>query len=246
MRYYRSGTARRSGDILIITYYVRQIVDLFAGIEAGVIEARVIPRHEKHVNLLLENKTQEPVVVSIPAALAAVPLMAQFDFPWLDNNQGPDRQQPQTIGMTPQRQNFPGPGAGPMNFLGPGLLSVPPEKVVRVGLTGVCLNHGHPTPRPKLPYELRRIEEVASRPEVAAICIMLGQGEIDQATAQLAAWHFHSEMSWDDLAALRSKTAIGAVAAYSRKQLRSAKKAAKQAKQLAAEMQPSQSSVSLR
>jgi len=85
------------------------------------------------------------------------------------------------------------PGGEPWNFPGAGLWSIPPERVARIRLTGVCLDHGLPTPRPKMPYALRPIDQVAARPEVAAICILLGRGEIDQVTAQLAAWHFHSE-----------------------------------------------------
>ncbi|MFW5692707.1 MAG: hypothetical protein ACOCWL_00685, partial [Thermoguttaceae bacterium] len=137
----------------------RQAVDLFAGIEAGSIEARVIPRNEKHLNLLLENKTAEPLTVSIPAAVAAVPVMAQFDFPWPGPDQNQNRQQPQNVGAAPPWQGPQGNG-GPMNFPGGGqrnfpggpLFSIPPEDVTRVRLTGVCLDHGLPTPRPKMPY----------------------------------------------------------------------------------------------
>ncbi len=230
---------------------VGQAVDLFAGIEAGSIEVRVIPRNERHVNLLVENKTPAPVTVSIPAALAAVPVLAQFDFPWPGPDQNQDRQQPQNVGLSPQRQ---GPGGGPWNVPGGGLwnvpggglFSVPPETVTRIRLTGVCLDHGLPTPRPKMPYELRPIDQVAERPEVAAVCMMLGQGEIDQVTAQLAAWHFQNAMSWDDLAALRDKAAIGTVASYTPKQLRAAKRAAEQAKQLAEAIRPPEATASLR
>lgn len=224
----------------------RPVVDLFDGIRAGTIRAQVIPRNERHVNLLLENNTSEPVLVSIPAALAAVPVMAQFDimFPWPADDQDRRRQQPQNVGLAPQRQGFP--GAGPMNLRGgapwnlPGgaLFSVPPEKVVRVRVTGVCLDHGRPTPRPRLPYELRPIDEVTDRPELAVICVMLGRGDIDQTTAQLAAWHFHGEMRWDDLAALREKTGIGTVPRYTRRQIRSARLAAAKAGRLAGEMPP--------
>lgn len=231
----------------------RPVIDLFAGIEAGSIEARVIPRNEKHVNLLLENKTPEPVTVRIPAALAAVPVLAQFDeFPWFEADRDRGRQQPQNVGLAPPWQGPRGPGAmnlpggEPWNVPGAGLWSIPPERVARVRLTGVCLDHGLPTPRPKMPYELRPIDQVAARPEVAAICILLGRGEIDQVAAQLAAWHFHSEMRWDDLAAQRDQAAIGTVARYTRGQIRAARRAAEQAERLAEAMQPPQSPVSMR
>lgn len=232
----------------------RPAVDLFAGIQSGVLAARVIPRNERHVNLLLENKTSQPVVVSIPAALAAVPVMAQFDvmFPWPGAEQDRGREPPQNIGLAPQRQGFPGPG--PMNLpggapwnLAPGaMFSVPPERVTRVRLTGVCLDHGRPTPHARLPYELQPIEQVTDRPEVAAICFLLGQGGIDQTAAQLAAWHFHGEMSWDDLAALREKSVIGTVPRYTRRQIRSARLAAAEAERLTEQTQPPPSSLSSR
>ncbi len=230
----------------------RPIVDLFAGIEAGNIEVRVIPRNEKQVNLLLQNKTSEPITVSIPAALAAVPVLAQFDqFPWPGADRDRGQQQPQNVGLAPPWQGPQGgpmnlPGGGPWNVPGRGLWSIPPEKVVRVRLTGVCLDHGLPVPRPRMPYALRPINEVAERPEVAAICIMLGKGDIDQVTAQLAVWHFHGEMSWKDLAAQHDKAAFDTVPRYTPKQIRSAKSAAAEAERLAKEMQSPPSSVSMR
>lgn len=221
------------------------IVDLFVGMKAGNIDAKVFPRSEKHVNLLLENKTSAPILVSVPAALGVVPVMAQFDqFPWPPGDQN-QRQQPQNVVAGPQWQGGrnganQGPG-NPWNVPG-ALFSVPPENTIKVGLTGMCLNHGQPSPRPKMPYELRPIHEVAIRPEVAALCTMLGKGDVDQPTAQLAAWHFQNKMSWDDLGAISKKTAIGPRAKYTPAQIQAAKATASAAEKLAKEMQSPQAS----
>lgn len=95
-----------------------------------------------------------------------------------------------------------------------------------------------------MPYELRPIHDVAVRPEIAALCTMLGKGEVGQTTAQLAAWHFQNKMSWEDLVAISKKTAIGPRAEYTPAQIQSAKAIASAAEKLAKEMQSSQASES--
>ncbi|MDZ7617591.1 MAG: hypothetical protein U1E05_11335 [Patescibacteria group bacterium] len=231
------------------------VIDLFEGIGAGSIVAKVIPRSEKHVNLLLENKTSAPVVVSIPSAVALVPVMAQFDgFQLMDGNQN-QSQRSQKVAATPPWQNGQNQRnrnqGNPWNLPPGAFFSVPPENTIKVGLTGVCLDHGLPSPRPKMPYELRPIHEVAIRPEVAALCTMLGKGEVDQQTAQLAAWHFQNKINWEDMAAISKKTAVGPRPKYTPAEIQSAKETASAAEKLAKEMlspQPpaSESAVSMR
>jgi hypothetical protein len=42
---------------------------------------------------------------------------------------------------------------------------------------------------------------LTDKPEVAELCKMLARGEIDQASAQAAAWHMQDGLSWEELAA---------------------------------------------
>ena len=54
-----------------------QQVEVFAAIEQGLIEVRVIPRDATQCRLLVHNKTDRPLSVELPQAFAAVPVLAQ-------------------------------------------------------------------------------------------------------------------------------------------------------------------------
>jgi len=49
-------------------------------------------------------------------------------------------------------------------------------------------------------YELVPIEQVTRDPSVIATVQMLSRGEIDQASAQAAAWHLANGLTWQQLA----------------------------------------------
>ena len=74
-----------------------------------------------------------------------------------------------------------------------------PEKVgdLKVGL--VCLEHGKKDPRAAIPYEIRPIASFTSDTSVHEMLKLFGQGQIDQRSAQAAAWHLASKMSWQEL-----------------------------------------------
>ena len=61
---------------------------------------------------------------------------------------------------------------------------------------------------------------------------MLGRGQINQRTAQLAAWHLNNDLSWKKLAGMQEKAALGTVARYTDKELQAAKKGAESAAEL--------------
>jgi len=88
------------------------------------------------------------------------------------------------------------PGAG---FPG-GLFKVEPEKVGKLKMTSVCLEHGKPDPNPHIEYELRPLDEVAKDPRTIEAVRMLARGEIDQKSAQAAAWHLANGLTWEQLA----------------------------------------------
>jgi len=47
-------------------------------------------------------------------------------------------------------------------------------------------------------------EKYITDPKVKEVCKMLGDGKVDQRTAQIAAWHLANHMTWDDLAGLKT------------------------------------------
>jgi hypothetical protein len=65
-----------------------------------------------------------------------------------------------------------------------------------------------------MPYELRPIESVTDKAEVAELCRMLGRGQLGQRAAQAGAWHLANGMSWEQLAGLKRKIAMGRIAEF--------------------------------
>ncbi len=225
-----------------------EVVDVFDAIEKGQIAVEFIPRDSKQCRLLIENKTDKPLSVALPAACAGV--LAQ-DFGWPPGNDNQQqRQAPQPLGMGP---NIMGQNGGQQDqgfFNVPGqqqrqqqpphqFFNIPPEKVAKLKFKTVCLEHGKPEPKPKFRYELKRLDEVTKKPGVREICLMLGEGKINQRTAQLAAWHLNNDMSWKKLADIREKMAIGTAPRYTAKELAAGKKAAKKALEVAKKRKPS-------
>jgi hypothetical protein len=83
-----------------------------------------------------------------------------------------------------------------------GMMRVEAEKVHKLKVPTVCLEHGKPDPTPRMKYKLVRIEQVNADPRVRELCKLLGYGKIPQNTAQAAAWHLANGLSWQELAAM--------------------------------------------
>ena len=81
-----------------------------------------------------------------------------------------------------------------------GFFNVGPDRVGKIKVQTVCLEHGKEDPNPRVPYELRPITSFTQKAELIEMCKMLGRGEIDQVSAQAAAWHLSDGLTWDQLA----------------------------------------------
>ena len=208
-----------------------EIVDLFAAMKSGDVEAKIIPKNDRESRIVLKNNTKRPLSVRLPDAFAGVPALAQMPFgfnqPGANRNNNANQNAPQQVGGTNTRQN----GNNQRN----GFFNLPPEKVGDFKLVTVCLEHGKKDPKPTVPYELRPIESVVAKPELRALCAMLGQEEIDQQAAQAAAWHLSNDMTWEQLAAKRIEHLNAPSEPYfTTAQLQKAKDLAKQASETAA------------
>ncbi|MCL6504416.1 MAG: hypothetical protein K6T86_17175, partial [Pirellulales bacterium] len=53
-------------------------VELFTAMEAGDIEVKFIPKDDTQANVIIKNKTKQPLNVRLPQAFAAVPALAQM------------------------------------------------------------------------------------------------------------------------------------------------------------------------
>ena len=99
--------------------------------------------------------------------------------------------------MGPNMQGGPMMNPGNQPFFAP--FCIAPEKVAQLRLPTVCLDHGHPDPRPAMRYQLAPITAISECKELALLCRQLGYDPESQRVAQAAAWYFSNEKSWEEL-----------------------------------------------
>jgi hypothetical protein len=171
---------------------------LFEGMESGEIEVKVIPKDSTEGTITVKNKAGKPLTIKLPDAFAGVPVLAQglLGDPAAGGGGGGGG----------ANQGFGAGGAGMMGGMGGmggqagGFFNVAPEKIAKIKIAMVCLDHGKKDPSPRVPYKLIPIESYAKDPAVVEVIKMLAKGEIDQHSAQAAAWHLQNGLSWDALA----------------------------------------------
>src|SRR6185295_20113096 len=73
-------------------------------------------------------------------------------------------------------------------------------KAGKLKVINVCLEHGKKDPNPRVAYEIKPIESFNKDPKVIELVKMLARGELDQHTAQAAAWHLANGLTWEELA----------------------------------------------
>jgi len=159
-------------------------VDMFAAMEAGDVDVKLIVKDIQNARIIAKNNTDKPITLKVPEAFAAIPVLAQ--------GQGG------------------GIGGGGQGGGGGGFFNVPPEKVVKHDLPFVCLEHGTPDPRSTMPYEPKPIEAITTNPQVIELVKQLGYGTYGHKAAQAAAWHLQDGMSWQQLAGKQIRRANGA------------------------------------
>jgi hypothetical protein len=242
-------------------------VELFSAIKAGQLDVQVIPKDASHCKLLVTNKSDKPLNVKLPEVMAAVPALAQMGMPPLAPggraaNGKSKSNAPQSLAVPMQNpfQNVNGNNNNQNKFgnvgnnIGNNIgnnnagnnkrnpfmpFSIAPERVGQLKLPALCLEHGKPEPKAVVPYELKPIETVTSKPELVEVCRMLGHGEIGQKAAQAAAWHLANDMSWDALAHKQLKVLGAAAQSYfSKKEIAAAKDAVSKASESLKSPQP--------
>jgi hypothetical protein len=187
---------------------------LFEAIAAGDLEAGVVPRDAKQLTIQLKNKTDRPLTIQMPPALAAAPVLAQQPgalFPGFppnnNNNNNQGNQAPQQLGL-PGGQGNNGGGWGQGNRPG-GIFNIPAGRAIKIKSSCVCLEYGKPEPDVRMKYELKPLAEVNDSAALAQVLRSLGDELIDQRVAQAATWHVTNELSWDKLAGLVSRQVGG-------------------------------------
>ena len=173
-------------------------IDMFAAMKSGDIEVKVVAKDSTTGNVLIKNKSKKPLAIKLPEAFVGVPVAAQFGGMGMGGMGGMGMGGMGMGGMG----GMGGGGFGGMGgFGGGGFFKVEPEKVGKLKMNIMCLDHGKRDPTPRIAYELRPVDDEISDPKVAELIKMLGRGEIDQRGAQAAVWHLKNGMSWQELAA---------------------------------------------
>lgn len=173
----------------------KEQVEMFAAIGAGQIEVQLIPRDSTQARVVIKNKTKRPLRVQLPEAFAASPVLAQAGVIGGGGSSV-------SAGSGGGAQSV---GGGMGGFGGPGgvgagngFFNVPAEKVGRLTVPLVCLEHGKKEPRPAIPYQIKPIDQFSSDPVLAELLIAFGRGA-DRRATQAAAWHLANHMSWREL-----------------------------------------------
>lgn len=175
-------------------------VDLFAGMDSGEVEAVLIQKDSTEGTLILRNKTEKPLTIKLPNAFAGVPILAQRrggggagGMGGMGGGMGGGGGQGMGGGMM-------GGMGGGMGGMGGGMFNVGADKVQKVKIASVCLDHGLADPSPKIPYKPIPIESYAKDPAIEELVKLMTSGQIDQHSAQAAAWHIQNGLSWEELA----------------------------------------------
>ncbi len=186
-----SGTAsaKESNNNATETSNVESL-DIFDAINEGLIDVKFIARDSTKGRLILTNKTQEEVNIILPEAFAGVPvaLLQRGGGGGIGGGGG---------GGGGGQQSTGGGGGGGG---GGGRFSIAPEKIARVDVPLICLDHGLKDPSSSKPYEIRPIEDFVDNPALIEIIKAYANGELPFAASQAAVWNLNSGVSWNNLA----------------------------------------------
>jgi hypothetical protein len=80
-----------------------------------------------------------------------------------------------------------------------GMMRVQPDKVQKMTVATLCLEHGKADPTPRMKYKVVRLSEVNNSPVVEQLCKAVASGKVSQNAAQAAAWHVANGLTWESL-----------------------------------------------
>jgi hypothetical protein len=181
-------------------------VDLFAGMESGEIEAVMIMSDATKGVVTVKNKTDQPLTIKMPAALAGLPILAQRrggggGVGGMGGMGGRGGMQGMMGGGMMGGMGMGGMGGMGMGGMGMGgMFNIAPEKVEKIKIAAVCIDHGKRDPSPRVPYKPVPAESCAKDPAVVQIVMLMCAGQVDQSAAQAAVWHLQNGLSWEELA----------------------------------------------
>ncbi|MDR2115524.1 MAG: hypothetical protein LBP87_04000 [Planctomycetaceae bacterium] len=200
-------------------------IGFFDAVKQNLIEAKITAKNSMEGRVTVKNKSGIPLRINLPDTFAAVPL-GQFDDLGMGDGDGGGgrggRGGSSRSGGSGGGAQTTGGGFGGGMSGGGGGWSIPPEKIIRQNVSMVCLEHGKREPARHIDYELRPLGSVTDKPEVHALCNLVGNGAIDQNAAQAAVWHYNNGLSWEELANKQHKPRVDSpnqVPYFSREQM---------------------------
>ncbi|MEZ6128393.1 MAG: hypothetical protein R3C59_06905 [Planctomycetaceae bacterium] len=212
-------------------------LDLFAGLDNGSFQARVIAKGPEHGFVLITNTTDQIMTVALPDSFVAVPVLKQFGPATLgqpngngngngttngNGNQG--NQQPVGGGFQqPGNSNANGNGNNGPGGAGPGFFSIPPERTIRLSYVSACLAHGKPDPTPRSTYVLVKTAVYTRDPVLQQLIGMVASSRGNKQATQAAIWHCTDDLSWEQLALKSSHGVFGKAAYFKAEELKQAK-----------------------
>ncbi len=222
-------------------------VELFDAVDAGHVSIRLIPINAMGGNVLIENRTDQPLTVKIPEAVVGVSIHAQaggFGNPGQAQGQGNAGagnagNGVQAIGgaIAPAQGNAQGQGQGNG---AQGFFSIPAEKVVSLRFNSVCLEHGKSEPGSTSKYTLAPVSRFSHDPVLYQLLTVVGRDNTDSKAVQAAAWHVTDKMSFQELSE-KFNTPLGMITQtpeFTREQILAAQNLVERAKQRDLEMNP--------
>ena len=217
-------------------------VELFQAVEDKQIDVRLIPKDATQATVIITNKTDRPLSIQMPDAFVGMPVLAQAGNANRVGGGGNNT-------SNSSNQSMGGGFGGGMGMGGMGMggfFDVGPDRISKIKVATVCLEHGKEDPNPRVAYEMKPISEFTDKVEVAEICRMLAAGKLDQPSAQAAAWHLTDGLSFQQLAGkVRVQHLNGQVELYFHpRQLTTAMQAVHVAHRRAAEAQAAAESTS--
>jgi hypothetical protein len=180
------------------------VVELFKGMKDGKLSTRLLQKNSKTGNLLIENLTKETITVQMPESFVGVHVLNQFGGGGggLGGGQQGGGGGGQSTGGGGQGGGGGG-GGGGQGGGGGGFFSIPPEKVVRLPVTSVCLEHGKPEPSVRMEYKIHPVESVSTDPVLKELLNLVATGRINLNVAQAAAWNIANGKSWRELSQMK-------------------------------------------
>jgi len=185
-------------------------VELFKGMKDGSLAARLILKNSREGNLLIQNKTDQPLTVKLPDAFVGVQVLKQGGMGMGMGGGGGGGGQGGGGGGGGGQSSGGGSGGGGGGQQGGGaggggmgMFSIPPQRVIRLPYRGVCLEHGKREPTSRMYYAVIPVEQYSKDPSLHELLGAVARGQLPTPVAQAAAWNINSKMPWQLLAAKR-------------------------------------------